>query len=157
MRIAYLDCFSGISGDMFLGALVDAGVSEQLLAETVAALNIEASVEISRVQRNGIGATKVDVYSRGEKDLPREVYWEQQAMRPGLSSHDHDSSKHAHESGHARANEGEPVALLEHNYGLQGAAASRDRFSPPQHIVAIYQCQGFLGNAPVHFFTIVIV
>ena len=36
MRIAYLDCFSGISGDMFLGALVDAGVSPKLLEDTVA-------------------------------------------------------------------------------------------------------------------------
>ena len=36
MRIAYLDCFSGISGDMFLGALVDAGVSAKLLEDTVA-------------------------------------------------------------------------------------------------------------------------
>jgi len=35
MRIAYLDCFSGISGDMFLGALVDAGVSPKLLEDAV--------------------------------------------------------------------------------------------------------------------------
>ena len=77
MRIAYLDCFSGISGDMFLGALVDAGVSPKLLEDTVAALNIGARLEISRVLRGGISATKVDVYSNGEKDLPREVFWEQ--------------------------------------------------------------------------------
>jgi hypothetical protein len=88
MRIAYLDCFSGISGDMFLGALVDAGVSAKLLEDTVAALDIGARLEIKRVMRGGISATKVDVYSNGEKDLPREVFWEQ---------HGHD---HAHE--HAR-------------------------------------------------------
>ena len=76
MRIAYLDCFSGISGDMFLGALVDAGVPAQLLEQTVAALNIEARLQIARVQRNGISATKVDVFSHGEKDLPREECWE---------------------------------------------------------------------------------
>src|ERR1039458_1109982 len=77
MRIAYLDCFSGISGDMFLGALLDAGVSPKLLEDTVAALDIGARLEISRVLRGGISATKVDVYVNGEKDLPREVFWEQ--------------------------------------------------------------------------------
>ena len=51
MRIAYLDCFSGISGDMFLGALVDAGVSPKLLEDTVAALDIDARLEISQVLR----------------------------------------------------------------------------------------------------------
>ncbi len=86
MRIAYLDCFSGISGDMFLGALVDAGVSPKLLEDTVAALDIGARLEISRVLRGGISATKVDVYSNGEKDLPREVFWEQ---REHDRVHDH--------------------------------------------------------------------
>jgi uncharacterized protein (DUF111 family) len=61
MRIAYLDCFSGISGDMFLAALIDAGVSSKLLEETVAALNIGATLEISKVNRSGIAATKVVV------------------------------------------------------------------------------------------------
>ena len=72
MRIAYLDCFSGISGDMFLGALLDAGVPARVLEETVAALNLRARLEISRVTRSGISATKVDVWVGDEKDLPRE-------------------------------------------------------------------------------------
>ena len=87
MRIAYLDCFSGVSGDMFLGALVDAGVSAKLLEDTVAALDIGARLEISRVVRCGISATKVDVYAKGEKDLPREAFWQQQG-------HDH-AHKHS--------------------------------------------------------------
>jgi uncharacterized protein (DUF111 family) len=70
MRIAYLECFSGISGDMFMGALVDAGVAPKILEEAVAALNIGARLEISRVVRSGISATKVDVWVDGEKDLP---------------------------------------------------------------------------------------
>ncbi len=79
MRIAYLECFSGMSGDMFLGALVDAGVPARVFEETVAALGVGAKLEISRVVRSGISATKVDVFVDGEKELPREEYWERQA------------------------------------------------------------------------------
>jgi uncharacterized protein (TIGR00299 family) protein len=132
MRIAYLDCFSGISGDMFLGAMIDAGVPQQLLEQTVAALNIGAKLEISRVRRNSISATKVDVYSHGEKDLPREMYWEQQARQSEHSSHSHESSEHALDHDRSHAHSTEPVALLEHNYGLQGPATSRSRAASPQ-------------------------
>ena len=103
MRIAYLDCFSGISGDMFLGALVDAGVSPKLLEDTVAALDVGARLEISRVVRSGIGATKVDVYCHGEKDLPREVFWEQEG------GHAHpQGQEHLHEHPTADARQHEP-------------------------------------------------
>jgi len=111
MRIAYLDCFSGISGDMFLGALLDAGVSFKLLEDTVAALNIAARIEILRVVRGSISATKVDVFANGEKDLPREIFHEEPrhqhthdpaadgVHRPShdnVHGHTHDTDAHAH-------------------------------------------------------------
>jgi uncharacterized protein (DUF111 family) len=77
MRIAYLECFSGISGDMFLGALLDAGVPPEVFTRTVEALGVDARLEISRVNRSGISATKLDVIAAGEKELPREEFWEQ--------------------------------------------------------------------------------
>jgi len=95
MRIAYLECFSGISGDMFLGALVDAGVSPHLLQDTVAALGVGATLEVSRVVRSGISATKVDVWVDGEKDMPREEYWAKQEAAHSHEHHDH--HRHEHE------------------------------------------------------------
>jgi uncharacterized protein (TIGR00299 family) protein len=104
MRIAYLECFSGMSGDMFLGALVDAGVAPEKLEETVAALNISARLEFSRVVRSGISATKVDVWIDGEKDLPREEYWERKGHE---HSHEH-SHEHTHgHEGHSHSHPGE--------------------------------------------------
>ncbi len=105
MRIAYLECFSGISGDMFLGALVDAGVPARLLEETVAALGVGAKLEISRVVRSGISATKVDVWVDGEKDMPREEHWANQDVARALSAakadHDHKHGHgHSHEHSH---------------------------------------------------------
>jgi uncharacterized protein (TIGR00299 family) protein len=103
MRIAYLECFSGISGDMFLGALVDAGVPARLMEETVVALGVGAKLEISRVVRSGISAPKVDVWVDGEKDMPREEYWAEQdaarAILPAKASHDHEHP-HGHEHSH---------------------------------------------------------
>src|SRR5579864_5992690 len=106
MRIAYLECFSGISGDMFLGALVDAGVPLQLLQETVAALGVGAKLEVSRVVRSGISATKVDVWVDGEKDIPREEYWAKQDAEHSHAQagehYDH-HHEHAHSLGHQHA------------------------------------------------------
>jgi hypothetical protein len=62
MRIAYFDCFSGISGDMTLGALVDLGVDIAQLRDELAKLPVCGyRLEASVVQRGGIRGTKVDV------------------------------------------------------------------------------------------------
>jgi uncharacterized protein (TIGR00299 family) protein len=100
MRIAYFECFSGMSGDMFLGALIDAGVPPRVLEETVAALELSARLEISRVVRSGISATKVDVWVDCEKDLPREEYLAKQnvarALLPAKANHEHDHQGRDH-------------------------------------------------------------
>lgn len=61
MKIIYLDGFSGISGDMFLGALVDLGVSVDALASGLGGLGLDIRLKANRVRRHGIAGTKVDV------------------------------------------------------------------------------------------------
>jgi uncharacterized protein (TIGR00299 family) protein len=65
MRVGYLEAFSGISGDMLLGAFVQAGVAPELLRETLAALKLGATLEVGTVDRGGISAVKVDVRVKG--------------------------------------------------------------------------------------------
>ena len=121
MRIAYLDCFSGISGDMFLGALVDAGVPVSLLEQTIAALDIGAHLEISRVHRSGISATKVDVIVHGEKDLPREEYWRERENRrrhEHLHGHSHDAADEHQGHDHSSTQQG-AFAAHQHSHDTQ--------------------------------------
>jgi hypothetical protein len=63
MKIAYLDAFSGISGDMLLGALVDAGVPLAHLKRELKRIPVDGyRLTASPVRRHGIAATKVDVH-----------------------------------------------------------------------------------------------
>jgi pyridinium-3,5-bisthiocarboxylic acid mononucleotide nickel chelatase len=62
MKIAYFDLIAGASGDMILGALLDAGLPEDVLRQRLAALKIaDFEIQIRRVEKNGFSATKVDV------------------------------------------------------------------------------------------------
>jgi hypothetical protein len=62
MKFAYFDCFSGISGDMILGACVDLGVDIAALRQELAKLNLPGyELQASRVKRGGISGTKVNV------------------------------------------------------------------------------------------------
>src|SRR5512135_1932431 len=62
MRTAYFDCFSGISGDMTLGALVDSGVSIDDLRAELAKLSLPGyELKTEKVNRSGIAATKAQV------------------------------------------------------------------------------------------------
>ncbi|MGC1452075.1 MAG: nickel pincer cofactor biosynthesis protein LarC [Candidatus Sulfotelmatobacter sp.] len=165
MRIAYLECFSGMSGDMFLGALIDAGVPPRVLEETVAALDVGARLEISRVVRSGISATKVDVWVDGEKDLPREDYWGQESVARALSlakgdheldRHHHDEHRHdqEHSSRHEVSRAGAP-APHEHSLGRRlteireiiGKAAIRD--TAKKTAIAIFEALG-AAEAKIH-------
>jgi len=59
--LCYLDAFSGISGDMLVGALADAGAAPAAIVEALASLETGAVLSFERVQRCGIAATKFHV------------------------------------------------------------------------------------------------
>jgi len=100
MRIAYLDCFSGISGDMFLGAAVDAGVPLDQLQSVAESLGLDTSLTSRRVERNGIAATKVDVLVHGRPDQP--IF---EPEHHGQTEHQHDHEAHGHSHAHAQASQ----------------------------------------------------
>ena len=61
MKTAYFDCFSGISGDMVLGALIDAGLDYKAWSAEAAKLGLDFSLKRSKVTRGGLKGTKLSV------------------------------------------------------------------------------------------------
>ena len=102
LKLAYFDCPSGASGDMILGALVDAGVPFEALERELAGLGVDGyRLERSEVMKAGFRATKVDVHLAGyDRD-------------PGYMGRVSDPGAHArhHPPGHRGL--GEILAILE--------------------------------------------
>jgi uncharacterized protein (TIGR00299 family) protein len=74
MRIAYFDCFSGISGNMILGALVDAGLDVERLTAELAHLPISGyALRTEEVRRRGLRGTYVEV-EVSEKGVERHLH-----------------------------------------------------------------------------------
>jgi pyridinium-3,5-bisthiocarboxylic acid mononucleotide nickel chelatase len=67
LRIAHFDCFSGISGDMVLGAVIDAGVPAQAISDAINSLQLPIQIEIERVKRCGFAACKVNIIAQDEE------------------------------------------------------------------------------------------
>ncbi len=74
MRTAYFDCFSGISGDMILGAFMDAGVDIDALRRELAKLDLTGyEIKAEKVMRSGIAATKAHVVVGNKDQKPRHL------------------------------------------------------------------------------------
>ena len=100
MRIGYLECFAGVSGDMLMGALVDAGAPVEVLQKTAASLGLGAELRVSRVSRSGIQSTKIDVMVEGKLHEPAAPTGPVEHVHDHQHHHDH---HHHHEHHHGRS------------------------------------------------------
>jgi pyridinium-3,5-bisthiocarboxylic acid mononucleotide nickel chelatase len=101
LTILYLDCFAGVAGDMFLGALIDAGVPLEDVRRALGSLAIDReTVWTERVVRAGISATKFQV--RGETPVHDHAHDHEQGHdhRPDTSDHPRDPVTLQHEERH---------------------------------------------------------
>ncbi|MCC6142652.1 MAG: nickel pincer cofactor biosynthesis protein LarC [Candidatus Hydrogenedentes bacterium] len=96
MKVLYLDCFSGISGDMTVGALIDAGVDVNLLREGIVSLGLPGvEIRAQKLVKKGITATKFDVLVDGRHAEDHEHH------HPDQQGHDHGHEhEHTHEHVH---------------------------------------------------------
>src|ERR1039458_7681511 len=114
MRIGYLECFSGISGDMLLGAMVDAGVPFACLEATTAALNVGARLEMRKVSRGGLAATEVDVLTPDTPPVETEHSdHDHEAHTHDAHFHEHGAQTHSHPHEHSHASHRSLSAIVE--------------------------------------------
>lgn len=123
MKILYFDCFSGISGDMTMGALLDAGGDAEALKRDLAKLNLGDAfhLHIQKKLKNGVMSTHVDVatdHVHGDHDHDHEHE----------HHHDHDHDEHDHDHDHEHEHEHDHEHTHEHVHrGLSDVTAVIER------------------------------
>ena len=99
MKTLYLDIFSGVSGDMFIGALIDLGVDAHKIARELEKLKLDGyHLHVAEAEKSGIAGIKFDVHLACDHDHQHECD----------HAHDHEHG-HGHEDhhdhGHAHSHE----------------------------------------------------
>src|SRR5215469_16096538 len=103
MKTLYFDCFSGISGDMTIGALLDLGLGFDYLKTELRKLPVEGyELQMSRVTRSNLSAMKFDVVMEGEEKHQH---------------HDHDHHDHHDHEHHHGEEHHHPEQELTHGHG----------------------------------------
>jgi len=124
MTVLYYDCFSGISGDMNLGAMVDLGVDPKSLIDQLGKLDLPGyEVKITKDQKKGITGTKVDVIL-------------------DVNPHDHD---HAHHHGHHHHRNLEDISRIIQDSDLSEAVKDRSI----RMFRKLTEAEGKIHNKPV--------
>ena len=151
-KTLYLDCSSGISGDMTVAALLDLGASEQRLRETLATLPVHGyDVAVTRVKKSGLDACDFDV----RLDDAHENHDHDMAWLYGTSDADHvHGHEHHHEHGHERCKSdtngpesGSIVTKLQHSAQGEHAHAHHHAHRSLADVRAIIEASSMTGRA----------
>jgi uncharacterized protein (TIGR00299 family) protein len=117
MKTLYFDCFSGISGDMTVGALLDIGADEKTLLDALNSLNVEGyRIKIEKKLKNGIAGTDFTVILQEEHEHHGHEHHEH-------SHHDHDHDDHDHHHSHGHHEHSHPH---EHEHKHESAHVHRN-------------------------------
>jgi pyridinium-3,5-bisthiocarboxylic acid mononucleotide nickel chelatase len=110
MKTLYLDIFSGISGDMFNGALIDLGVPLEQLEHELTKLGLdEYHVHATRKHKSSIEGVKFDVHTHDHGHEPHNHGEDYEHNHDHHHEHGHDHHHHGHEHGHHHSHD--PIAL----------------------------------------------
>ncbi|HEY9173606.1 MAG TPA: nickel pincer cofactor biosynthesis protein LarC [Verrucomicrobiae bacterium] len=153
MKTLYLDIFSGISGDMFVAALIDLGVDARRLERELQKLKLDGyHLHVARGEKSGIAGTKFDVHLAHDHSHDHDHDHEHQHRH----SHDYEHAEHDHgkeEHGHHHHDDQRTFADIK-------KLISRSRLSPwvKQKSIAVFQriadAEGKIHGKPaaqVHF------
>ena len=118
MKVRYLDCFSGISGDMTVGALVDLGVKPSTLEWELSKLDLgDFHMHFERQQRQQIEGVKFGIHEGATHTHGQDVH-----EHHDCCGHDHAENEHSHEHGDTKEHTHE-VHSHTHEHGQEGEHA----------------------------------
>jgi len=139
-RVLYLDPFSGIAGDMFLGLLLDLGVEEQKLVDAFEQLGIRFDFAVSQVNKCGIAAVSTSV------TLPAEDEEEDDA-HDHERTHEHEGEHdHVHEHMHMHAHDHEHMHDHEHEHTHEHEPDGDEESEPQGHGMDIDEIEAILDR-----------